>query len=491
MGISIWELRVTNVLSFYDSGTYLAGSMNLINGVMPYRDFTFVQPPGILLVLSPVALLSKILGGHDAFLLGRILTAVVAALNVGVLAWLLRQRGRIAMLIGALGLALLPVGALETASIKLEPYCLFFVLMGSIVLLRESNSPTALSKRSLIIGGLLFGFAGLIKIFAFLPFMAMIVSLYPNNRRHVLTFVSAAGAGFAILASPFFILSPRNFTSQVLIEQLFRKSSPGASMSVIQRLIAMVGLSGTWLASHASAVSIPLAGAVLLVLFAYFRPLRRTSLDSFFLWASVFTVVGLLSAAQFINYYGYFSVPFLLGLLGIAFNRLSEPAKSFTNLLSMSPSTRRLTTFPAVTALFLLIFSLALYTTTFYSNLSRVHGFHTPAVAPVTKFIPAGACAIYDDIAIGINANRWPSSVPNCPHIIDPYGMWLAWGNHLTATPAAFTDKWQLYFENAKFVVLGLPNSDVIAWNANLHQWFTHHFHLIYGNYPTYIYAKS
>ena len=491
LGISIWELKVTNVLSFYDSGTYLAGSMNLINGVLPYRDFTFVQPPGILLILSPVALLGKVFWSHGAFLLGRILTALVSALNVGILAWLLRERGRIAMLIGALGLALLPVGALETASIKLEPYCLFFILVASIVLLRESSSKSELPSRTLFIGGLLFGVAGLIKIFAFLPFLAMVIALYPNNRRRVMTFIGAAGTGFVVLASPFFIASPRDFTSEVLIEQLFRKSSSGETMGVIQRLIAMVGLSGTWLSSHVVAIAIPLTAAALFALVTYLRPPGHTSLDSFFLWASIFTVTGLLTAAQFINYYGYFSVPFLLGTFGIVVNRLSERLGWSIERLPVSSSVRRLTTAIAGATLMLLAFSLALYTTTYYSNLSRVHGFHVPAVAPVTKLIPAGACVIYDNVGIGITADRWPSSLPNCPHVIDPYGLWLAWGYHLIPAAPAFTAEWRSYFERAQFVVLGLPRSNVIPWNHGLHSWFAANYHLIYGTYPTYIYAKN
>ena len=42
-------------LDDYDDGVYFAGSQALIAGRLPYRDFLLLHPPGILLVLSPLA----------------------------------------------------------------------------------------------------------------------------------------------------------------------------------------------------------------------------------------------------------------------------------------------------------------------------------------------------------------------------------------------------------------------------------------------------
>src|SRR6202012_2554787 len=41
----------------YDDGVYLGGAIALISGTVPYHGFAFVQPPGILLLIAPVALL--------------------------------------------------------------------------------------------------------------------------------------------------------------------------------------------------------------------------------------------------------------------------------------------------------------------------------------------------------------------------------------------------------------------------------------------------
>ncbi|HEV3069151.1 MAG TPA: hypothetical protein VGY50_14955, partial [Streptosporangiaceae bacterium] len=44
----------------YDDGVYLGGAIRLLQGSLPYHDFAFVQPPGILLLMAPVAVLGKI-----------------------------------------------------------------------------------------------------------------------------------------------------------------------------------------------------------------------------------------------------------------------------------------------------------------------------------------------------------------------------------------------------------------------------------------------
>ena len=65
LGMSLWQLSVPEILSAYDSGVYLAATIHLVSGVLPYKDFTFVQPPGILLLMSPVGLFSRVFGTHD------------------------------------------------------------------------------------------------------------------------------------------------------------------------------------------------------------------------------------------------------------------------------------------------------------------------------------------------------------------------------------------------------------------------------------------
>src|ERR1035438_891598 len=49
-----------------DIAVYLGAAVRLVHGVVPYRDFVLVQPPGITLLLSPAGLLSDLAGTRAA-----------------------------------------------------------------------------------------------------------------------------------------------------------------------------------------------------------------------------------------------------------------------------------------------------------------------------------------------------------------------------------------------------------------------------------------
>ncbi len=59
----------------YDDGVYFSASALLLRGVLPYRDFVFVHPPGILHFLSLVSWLPDPATG---FVAARVLAAIVA-----------------------------------------------------------------------------------------------------------------------------------------------------------------------------------------------------------------------------------------------------------------------------------------------------------------------------------------------------------------------------------------------------------------------------
>src|SRR5215469_12887506 len=74
----------------YDDGVYLGGALRMTEGAMPYQDFAFVQPPGILLLLTPVALIAKVTSTVKALALARVLTALASAACVALAGNLVR-----------------------------------------------------------------------------------------------------------------------------------------------------------------------------------------------------------------------------------------------------------------------------------------------------------------------------------------------------------------------------------------------------------------
>jgi hypothetical protein len=490
-GIYLWQLTVPEFIAFYDSGVYLAASMHFVSGVLPYRDFTFVNPPGILLLMSPVALFARIFGSHDGFILARIVTSFVTALNVSLLTLLVRHRGRIAMVIAGAGLALLPVALFVSSDLKLDPYCICFVLLGSLVVVSRDQEQGKLSKRSFMIGGFLFGLAALVKLWAFFPFLALVICLVPRYRSRVLLFVGAAGGGFIVPSLPFFVLASRNFISQVFTDQLVQKVNPAISPGVIWRLIDLTGFSQTSIAPTGKEAVAAFVMLLFIVAIAFRRRLVHETVDIYLLLASAITVSGVLAAPAYQTYYGYFAAPFLVGVFAISVGRLEEPVRRQVDRINISRAIRRLSSWSSAVAGIVLIFALTLYVTTFYRNFAWFWGIYGPNISAVNKVIPAGACVVYDYVIYGVYANRLQSNDPGCPNVVDPYGMWQSRGDHLIAPAPAFVAQWKTYFEVAQYVVLHSPESSYVPWNPSLTEWFANNYHLVYNKDYVYIYGND
>src|SRR5262249_60876208 len=80
-------------LTEYDDGSYFGSAVHLVGGILPYRDFIFVQPPGILLLMAPVALVAKVTGTAAGIAIGRVLTMLASAAGVVLIGLLGRPPG--------------------------------------------------------------------------------------------------------------------------------------------------------------------------------------------------------------------------------------------------------------------------------------------------------------------------------------------------------------------------------------------------------------
>jgi hypothetical protein len=498
----LWQLSVLGFLQFYDTGVYLAASIHFVSGIMPYRDFVFAQPPGIVLLMSPVAVFSRIFGSHDGLTLARAVSAIVTALNVSLLAWLVRHRGRVAMLIAGVGFALLPSAGFVSSGLRLEPYCICLILLGSLVILSNESRQTQLTNRRLALGGVLFGLAALVKLWAFFPFIALAICLVPHYRRRAFFFVGAAGSTFVLISLPFFLSAPRSFLSEVLVEQLFRKANVAfGAESWILRLNQMTGFLYTQIAPTSRETVISFALLVCLVVVAYAHRRAREIVDVYLLLAALFTTFGLLAAPEYFNYYSYFTAPFLLGLFAVCIGRLAPLARNIVEKIGLSRDMRKFAQTATALAAVLLVVALTLYSTSFYSLAARF-GISATAISPITRVIPQNSCVIYTEVALGAFANRLETNKPNCPDVVDGSGMWMAWGYHLVPPPSAFVSEWKSYFQSAQYVVslnqltgrdgvYSYRQATVIPWNRALIVWFANHYRLIFARHGLFIYLHK
>ena len=476
LGLSLWELAASNVISIYDSGVYVAASIHFVSGALPYRDFTFVQPPGIVLLLSPVALLSRIFGTYNGLILARFLSCVVAALNASLIAWFVRRRGILAMMIAGGGLAVIPVAVYVNSSVKIDSYCLFFVLLGSIFLLSRTNRADQGTTRTLVIGGALFGIAGLMKLWAAFPFIALVVCLIPLYRRRVTIFIGSAFGVFTLVCLPFFVSSPARFLSEVFVEQLNRKATRVDSGNVSQRLVGLTGFSRTSLSPTIDETLFAFLLLIALTYVAFRLQPRIQAFEAYLLMCAVIVVSGLLLAHETFIYYGYFAEPFLLGLLGVVFARLIPSIRRSVSRFGISEDVQRVSQYLLFVAGITLLLSLSVWTADYYSGYASSFGYPGNLKSTIDQEIPVGSCVVYDVVGVGVYANRFISNDPNCPNVVDPGAEWMAWGYELIPPATAFVSEWRSYFSSAQYVVFVQPNGYNVPWNQSLRTWFHQHY---------------
>lgn len=489
-GVYLWQLCVSQSTSFYDSGVYFAAALHFTSGVMPYRDFTFVNPPGIVLLMSPLAFLSRLIGNHDGYIAARVLMSLVTALNAGLLAWLVRRKGRLAMVVAG-GLALLPVALLVSSAVKLDPYAILFVLLGAQVILSQDHSTGTLTTRRLIVGGLLFGFAGDIKLWAVFPFIALLFCLVSWARWRTLVAIGCAALGFIVPSLPFIFLAPHSFVSQVFTAQLSQKYNPSVSLGTSWRLIDLTGFSQTSIAPSSKEAVTAFVALVVIVVVAYARRQRYELVDLFLLISAAITVFALLYAPVSNTYYAYFAAPFLLGVLGVSLSRIGTMVRHRIKRLQASNSMPRPVVWTSIAVGVALLVALTLCTTTSYKTFAASQGVSESDLSAIDNLIPAQSCVVYAFVFYGVVTNRLQSNQDDCPNVVDPYGMWQSWGDQLVAPSPVFVNEWQGYFEQAQYVVLNTPQTTFIPWNTESLSWFAKNYYLLYSNKYIFIYART
>jgi hypothetical protein len=490
LGISLWQLSVPELQSLYNSGVYFGSSYKFVTGVMPYREFVFVQPPGIVLLLSPVTLLSRLVGTHDGYIVARIVSGVVCAANASMLALLVRHRGRAAMIIAGVGLALLPVSFLDTSSVMLEPYCIMFVLAGALLVFHD-GADRSHSTRILTLAGVLFGAALLVKLWALLPLLAFTLVLLPRYRARFLAFIGGVVGTFAAFSLPFLVASPRAFVSQVVGAQVSRGSNPTNDLSITKRIINLTGLATTRVITSGGDAIALFTVLAAMVAFTFYRRKSHQSVDTFLLASALLSVAALLLSHEFYSYYAYFSAPFLLGLLAVSVVEVVSPVARRAMTIKVRESVRALVRVVAIAVAPLLLLGLILWVTTQYTTFDWAYGTYAPWVEIESKYVPVGSCVLYSDVAYGILSNRLTTTDPHCPDVVDPDGIWLAthvqWGKPTTK----FANQWRGYFERSQYAVILYPHVARIPWNTSLSSWFESHYHLVYGRHYLYVYKNN
>jgi hypothetical protein len=467
----------------YDDGSYFGSAVRLVHGMLPYRDFVFVQPPGITLLMTPVALLARVIGTDWGLAVARIATMLAGAAGVALAGLLVRHRGVLAALIACGFVAIYPDSVASAHTLLVEPWLVLFCLAGAVAVF-DGDQITG-SRRRLLWGGVAFGFAGVVEAWAIIPVL-VVLALGLRWPRRMAAFVGGVAAGFVIPVLPFAALAPRMFYNSVIVAQVGGRVN-AVRMPLWYRLRQMSGFANETHVRHLYVIGvIALIIAVVIVACAIALLLTRQLPPpiEWFAFASTAAVVAIfLWPAQFHYHFSGFLAPFV-GLsialpVARAMAAVRARADGSTAARSGGSPAGRLLCWAAVGLAAVLLVVGTWSQAAFESTLKP--DAPVAMIAVGRQIIPPGACVLADNSAYTIVTNRFLSSVPGCPVIDDGTGANYALSNGRGALTGAgrvpaVAAMWHSAFAHAQYVWLTGLSRLRIAWNPALRAYFKANF---------------
>ena len=448
----------------YDDGTDFGSAILLIHGDLPYRDFIMVQPPGITLLMAPVALVTKGLGTAWGMGVGRILTALAGAAAVTMGGLLVRHRGLLAVIVTGGILAVYPPAVQAAHTVLLEPWVVLFCLAG---LLAVFDGDRLASTRRLAWGGVAFGFAGAIKVWAILPVVVILVLILAGRQpRRAAVYAAGVVAGFAVPVLPFAALAPGTFYRSVVVAQLVRGDSVriplGYRLHQMTGLTDITGLTSTLVLSLISLLIVVLVVACC-VAASRLTGQRPPLLEQFALAACALTIVAFLWPADFYYHYAGFLAPFLALALAL-------PAARFVDALRAARGGLAATG-PTVAVLVMTVAQFGFESSLQPPLAPTTPGLTSDVISAASNVIPPGACVLTDQASYTIAANRFFSQRPGCVPMADGVGSDYSLSRGRSAATgaqhvAAVRALWLSALRGAQYVWLSPLSFKRIPWAA-------------------------
>jgi hypothetical protein len=518
----------------YDDGVYLGGALSLISGTPAYHGFAFVQPPGILLLMAPVALLAKVSAVTSAMAAARLLTVAASAACVPLLGSLVRHRGGYVTLVACGLLAVYPDDIMAAHTLLLEPWMNLLALGGACLAFRGGQLA---APRRLLWAGAAFGLAGAVKYWALLPALGLLAACLltgpqdgpgqsggraGQRRDRAVRFAGGVLAGFAIPVAPFAVPWPGLFVRSTLLDQVSRA---GSAVPESLRLAHLTGLAGllndagrltlpgnagslfargdvtaaaTW-ATGSLPVLLAVAVAALIGLgyLAGCTRARRAGLGCRgsaartaatatsgapgpLEWYALGTLGGTLAAvlgySAFFYHYADFAAPWLAIAAGYAAGALRRPAEGLRR-----PARRRRPARERRQARLGLAVAAAALVVVAGAEAWELSGLHASDVAADAALIPPGACVVSDEISLAIAANRFTAASAGCPDVLDSLATTLVASNGVSVQGGAkalplVAAEWRSTFSRAQYVWLSGSSDRRIPWTASLKKWFAANF---------------
>lgn len=453
MAVAAWVLRAVALVrargafdypTDYDEGVYFSAAALLVRGVLPYRDFVFVHPPGLLLFLSSGAWLPDPATG---FAVARWLATLVGAANVLLVGRLAhRLAGPVAAFAAAAAYAVYPEVALVERGPFLEPVL-------NLACLALANLWLQTPPRRALVAGLVGGLAVSVKLWGGLWLLACVASLPREQRlRHLLWLAAGAAAALVVAVAPLALAAPGGFWTDAVLFHALRP--PDGDASTIARLKEI------FRAPHRPLDVLALGGLVVALFRARLPEARSERLVA---TAFLLTIAAFLASPTYWSQYNAHLAPSLGALAGLFAATIYEAARARSRPLALA-------SIPALAAAALLPLR----------DLRGTFRARSPEVialgAAIRQKVSPGDCLFSFEPA-------WSLAGGRLPQMVDPYAhMLLAaveGGRRFPDARAAFQDPGAQrpaleLLERCRFAVLGWRGTMQLE-GAGL-GWFYVHF---------------
>jgi len=466
-------------VSEYDDGVYLGAAIRLTQGALPYRDFAFIQPPGMVILAVPAAVIARLTSTTAAMAFARLLTVCASTACVPLAGNLVRYRGTLVTAVTCGILAIYPDDVAAAHTLLLEPWMNLFCLLAANAAFRHGrlDRPGRLAW-----AGAALGVAGAVKFWAVVPAATLLVVcivVAEQRAPRVRAYLAGLVAGFVLPVAPLALAAPATFIRSTLFDQASRV---GTFIPLSLRLAHVTGLIDVLNAhgklsllagsrslyaqsvlagiSSVSAGWLPFAlvAVLIAVVAAGYRllPGRPTALEWFALATAVLASVLILSYSAFFYHYPAFVAPWLALTAGGTAGALAG-SRQFRRMFAGA--------FAAV------ILAVAVL------QLTEVGPIGVSSSAATGRLIPPGACVVTDSTSVVVAADRFSSPRPGCPDIVDALATTLVLSHGVSiqggaAKSASVVAAWRAMLGRADYVWLSGGNARRIPWTPALTAWF-------------------
>jgi hypothetical protein len=450
----------------YDDGVYYGAARALLDGLVPYRDFTVVHPPLTWVLLLPAALTGRLVGDPIGMAAARVEVLLAECLNI-VLVYLLARaavpesaagRRQAGGLIAAGLYAVAPGAVIAGHTVLLEPLSTLPALAGMWLLLCRP-----LTSRAAFGGGALLAAALSVKLFAGVYIVVATAWLLVIARRRLVAFGGGFAAANAAIVGPYLVAAgPSRVWRDVVTTQLMRPTGSGASG---QRLRSIAGL-GQLSVGAAVALAVVLGLAGLLVVVSVRRgPRQDTAAVWVWIGLAALTAVAFLQSPTYYEHYGAF---------------LAAPAA-----VAVGSCVALAGFVVALAALALLGLAVTA------SARSVVSSAGQPSLASAAAVVPRSACVYSDSVSLLIAADRFTVPDRRCPGWIDGRGQNLMWSIDAPSDPHFYPhgfivdQRWQqqtlAQLRAADFLLVRSDPTRMAEWGPPLRSYVAAHFRRVWA----------